>query len=143
MQRKPTYWLVVAAAIRGADGRFLMHRRPPHKRHGGLWEFPGGKVDPGETPAIALIRELREELGLNLSVQDLQPVAFAQGEAEGDVPPIVILLYTARTDETLPPSLEGGETGWFALDEIAALPMPPLDQALLVRLRASCRPPLK
>lgn len=137
MQRKPTYWLVVAAAVEGADGRFLMHRRPPHKRHGGLWEFPGGKVDPGETPAIALIRELEEELGLNLGEDDLQPVAFAQAEADDEVPQIVILLYTARTDKSLPPSLEGGETGWFALDAIAALPMPPLDRALLSRLLGS------
>ena len=141
LQNNPTFWLVVAASIKGSDGRFLMHCRPLHKRHGGLWEFPGGKVDPGEMPVIALIREIREELGLNLGEEDLQPVAFAESEADGDVPPIVILLYMARTEDPLPVSLEGGKTGWFALDDIATLPMPPLDQALLARLRAACRCP--
>lgn len=140
MQRKPTFWLVVAAAIQGPDGRFLMHRRPPHKRHGGLWEFPGGKVEPGEVPANGLIREIDEELGLSLRKQDLQPLAFAESEADGDVPGIVILLYTARVGGSdQPVSLEGGETGWFAPEDIAALPMPSLDRALLARLHMTQR----
>lgn len=70
---------VAAAVIRDARGRLLIARRPDHKRHGGLWEFPGGKVDPGETLAQATARELREELGLTVTRVAAEPV-FARGD---------------------------------------------------------------
>jgi len=133
-------WLpVVAVALRRPDGRLLMQRRPLGKHHGGLWEFPGGKVEPGETPAIALAREIEEELGLILDPAALVPAGFAQSEGahekgEGGHPPIVILLYAAQSWQGEPEAREGGEWGWFSPEEAARLPKPPLDVALLAGL---------
>lgn len=91
--------LVVAAALIAADGRILVQQRPLDKHHGGLWEFPGGKVEPGETPEAALARELAEELGIGVEAADLYPVAFSRGSA-GDRP-MVLLLYRAERWEGL------------------------------------------
>ena len=70
--------LVVAAALTDADGRVLMARRPAGKQHAGLWEFPGGKVESGETPKTALVRELREELGVGVDPDALTRVSFSE-----------------------------------------------------------------
>ena len=131
---------MVAAALHRADGRWLMHRRPPHKQHGGLWEFPGGKVETNETPGNALIRELGEELGISCKVDQLRPAAFAQtGSAEGH-PASVILLYTLGGWVDEPRALErGAEIDWFLPVEIAALERPPLDVMLTVSLFGSER----
>jgi 8-oxo-dGTP diphosphatase len=126
--------LVVAAALERADGRILMQRRPPGKAHGGLWEFPGGKVEPGETPRAALVREASEELAITLDPAALAPACFADSAANEGHPAIVILLYTARAWIGEPRAMEGGACGWFTRAEIAALAMPPLDYALLARL---------
>jgi 8-oxo-dGTP diphosphatase len=126
--------LVVAVALERADGRILMQRRPPGTAHGGLWEFPGGKVEPGETPRAALIREVNEELAITLDPAALAPACFADDATHGGHPAIVILLYTARAWIGEPQAMEGGACGWFARAEIAALAMPPLDYALLARL---------
>ena len=126
---------VVAAALRRGDGRWLLHRRPIHKHHGGLWEFPGGKVEDGETPLSALLRELGEELGIGLDAGGIRPLAFAEDcPREGDGG-IVILLYTAEAWEGEPRPLEEGSTlGWFTPGEIGALDRPPLDVALGERI---------
>lgn len=130
MERIPTWIPVVAVALGRADGRWLMHRRPPDKHHGGLWEFPGGKVEPDEVPDSALEREIREELGIVLDRGSLEPAAFARSPGGEGVPPIVILLYKTMCWAGEPRALEGGEVDWFLPAEIAWLPMPPLDVAL-------------
>jgi 8-oxo-dGTP diphosphatase len=128
-------WLaVVAAALQRADGRWLMHCRPLGKPHGGLWEFPGGKVESAEMPQEALIRELAEELGISCAGADLAPFAFAETDPAGEGQAIVILLYTVSGWQGDPAALEGGTVGWFTPEEIAHLPKPPLDAVLAARL---------
>lgn len=134
MEKNPTWLCVVALALSDAKGRWLMHRRPADKHHGGLWEFPGGKVDPGEVPVNALVREIREELGLALAPGDLTPVTFAESARVMGSCPIVILLYTAGWDGSPVAALEGGAIDWFTPTEIAGLAKPPLDVALAARL---------
>ncbi len=125
---------MVALALHDREGRWLMHRRPAHKHHGGLWEFPGGKVESGENPRQALFREIREELGLDLSGNAIVPAGFAEETAMEDRNPIVIMLYTSAWDGSQVAALEGGETGWFTPDQIAHLAKPPLDIELSERL---------
>lgn len=131
----PTWLAVVAAAIRDDCGRILMQRRPAEKMHGGLWEFPGGKVEPTEMPAFALVREIREELGIGLDECNLLPCAFAEAPGQRGIPAIVILLYSVTDWIGTPQALEGGELGWFTKGEAAGLEKPPLDHELLSRLR--------
>ncbi|WP_394731245.1 (deoxy)nucleoside triphosphate pyrophosphohydrolase [Altererythrobacter sp. GH1-8] len=125
---------MVAAALRARSGLWLMHQRPAEKHHGGLWEFPGGKVDPGETPEIALIRELDEELAIRVLAENLDFAGSARGSVNAGHPAIVIELYTCTSWRGEPDPQEGGSVGWFALDEIKDLPKPPLDEQLLERL---------
>lgn len=131
MQKNPTWIAVAALALARGDGCWLMHRRPPDKHHGGLWEFPGGKVEPGEMPDFTLEREIREELGIALDRHCLAPAAFAQIPPERGAAGIVILLYRSTWWSGEPQPLEGGEIAWFAPAEMAALAMPPLDVALV------------
>lgn len=126
---------VVAAALRGPDGLWLMQRRPHGKHHGGLWEFPGGKVEQGESPRAALVRELSEELGIVLSADDLAPAGFADGAPDEDGRAIVIFLYTATAWHGVPRAERDAEIGWFDFARAAELPKPPLDVALLQFLR--------
>ena len=134
----PTWLPVVAACLCDRDGRWLMHRRPSHKQHGGLWEFPGGKVEDGENPRFALVRELKEELGIEVAVSDIAPSLFADdvvAVSEGGMrTPIVLFLYTVRNWVGDPTPLEGGALEWFAPLEASALATPPLDRELLDQL---------
>jgi 8-oxo-dGTP diphosphatase len=129
-------WIaVVAGALDDGNGRLLMHRRPEGKHHAGLWEFPGGKVEAGEMPAAALVRELAEELGIVCDSNDLAPCGFAEtGAQRASSPALVLLLYRLARWQGEPQALEGGAVGWFTPDEIAALPKPPLDAELAARL---------
>ncbi len=141
MEKNPTWILVVALALQDELGRWLMHLRDEKKEHGGLWEFPGGKVESGETPANALIREIHEELGISLEASSLNPAGFAQSEPVHGKIPIVIMLYTVGPWNTKlsgePQSLEGGGVGWFTPEEVESLDRPPLDVVLARQLFAS------
>ncbi|QYJ08530.1 NUDIX domain-containing protein [Qipengyuania flava] len=130
MEKIPTWTCVVALALHDGEGRWLMHRRPLHKHHGGLWEFPGGKVESGEKPRDALVREAQEELGLTLKSSSLSEAGFAEETQTQGRAPIVILLYTCPWNGDPVAALEGGEVGWFTPQEVAALEKPPLDIAL-------------
>jgi 8-oxo-dGTP diphosphatase len=118
---------VVAVALLREDGRILMQRRPEGKQHGGLWEFPGGKIDPGEGAAQAALREMAEELGVGLEADALMPISFAQSE-EGRR--VLLLLYAALVWRGDPVALEGQDFEWIAPDALLDLMMPPLDVPL-------------
>lgn len=127
--------LVVAAALIDDCGRVLLQQRPPGKPMAGLWEFPGGKIEPGESPEAALARELHEELGITLSVEDLSPIAFASEPLAGRH--LLLLLYVARTWRGEPVAHHATELRWVAPAEMRGMPMPPADVPLveaLVRL---------
>lgn len=126
MEKPPTVIPVVAVALLRRDGRVLMQQRPFGKAHGGLWEFPGGKVDAGESLDSALIREIEEELGIVLDAGALTPLTFAAIAGEA----VVILLYTCREWQGEPQCLEGEAIGWFTMAELDELEMPPLDVPL-------------
>lgn len=112
-----------------------MHRRPAHKHHGGLWEFPGGKVEPEELPARALVREVEEELGIAVDPVSLQPLAFAEDAPNGTRAGTVILLYSVDRWQGDPRALdEGAAIDWFLPAQIAGLELPPLDRALWGRI---------
>ena len=129
---------MVAGALHRNDGRWLLHLRPPHKQHGGLWEFPGGKVERGETPGNALVRELFEELGIAIDSGEITPLAFAESAPHDGSLGLVVMLYTVARWEGEPEALEpGAELAWCTLAEMAALPKPPLDIALSRRLIAT------
>lgn len=125
---------VVAAALIDDRGRWLMHKRPARKHHGGHWEHPGGKVESGETSTNALVREIADELGVAIRTDNLQAAVFAQNGGGGGEFPIVILLYTSRVWSGVPQAIEGGAIGWFTLQEVAMLKKPLLDRALLAEL---------
>ena len=136
MEKIPTWICVVALALHDDRGLWLMHRRPLHKHHGGLWEFPGGKVEADERPRKALVREIQEELGLSLAPHTVQPVAFAEEDDTGSAKPIVIMLYRSVWDGSPVEAREGGEIAWFAPREIESLDKPPLDIELMRHLFA-------
>ncbi len=138
MQNISTPMLVVAAALIRADGSVLMHRRALEAVHGGLWEFPGGKVNDRETAEIALKRELLEELDIVVEVADLDPAAFASDLTESESEPraLVILLYTCTRWSGEPRCVEGAGIEWFDPGRIASLAMPPLDYPLARQLVA-------
>lgn len=132
MTRSPI--LVVAGALGVGTDRWLMHRRPYEKHHGGLWEFPGGKVEPLEMPVDSLARELSEELGIAIDTASCRPAGFAETRGEEGGPPIVILLYTIGSWEGAPSALEGGRIEWFTAEQVRALDKPPLDRDLAAQL---------
>lgn len=125
----PTMIPVVAVALIAAEQRILMQQRKLSGAFGGLWEFPGGKVEPGESPESALVREIEEELGIVLDAAALQPLTFASDPRHPPAArqPHVILLYTCRRWEGEPHCLEGEAIAWVAADALMALSMPPLD----------------
>ena len=134
LENNPTFTLVVAGALQREDGLWLMHKRPAHKQHGGLWEFPGGKVEVSEKQHEALIRELHEELGIKAVPDAHDPIAEARDVTPSGGEGIVIALYTCRYWEGEPQALEGGAIGWFSPDQIHKLDKPPLDVVLTEKL---------
>jgi len=125
--------LVAAVALVDADGRVLLAQRPPGKSMAGLWEFPGGKVDEGETPEAALVRELKEELGIDTAESCLAPIAFASHSYETFH--LLMPLYAARVWKGTPTPMEGQQLAWVKPVRMADYPMPPADIPLIPILR--------
>jgi len=125
--------LVSAVALVDADGRVLLAQRPAGKPLAGLWEFPGGKVNPGETPETALIRELAEELGIDVAASCLAPFTFASYT----YPDFHLLmpLYICRKWSGIPAAREGQRLAWVRPARLGDYPMPPADPPLVALLR--------
>jgi 8-oxo-dGTP diphosphatase len=121
--------LVVAVALVDGEGRVLVQQRPPGKPMAGLWEFPGGKVEPGEVPEAALARELAEELGIEVASEALVPIAFAsEGLGERH---LLLLLYVAREWTGAPEPRHASALQWVRPSEMRGLAMPPADVPLV------------
>lgn len=129
---KPTL-LVAAAALVDIDGRVLICRRPEGKALAGLWEFPGGKVEAGETPEACLIRELAEELGITVTKSCLAPFVFASHEYEGFH--LLMPLYLIRRWEGVIVAREHKAMAWVKPNAMGSYPMPPADAPLVAWLR--------
>ncbi len=125
--------LVSAVALIDADGRVLLAQRPPGKSLAGLWEFPGGKVEKGESPEAALIRELREELGIDTWKSCLAPLTFAS-HAYDDFH-LLMPLFACRRWEGIPVAREGQTLAWVRPEKLRDYPMPPADLPLIPILR--------
>jgi len=125
--------LVAAVALLDPDNRVLLARRPPGKPLAGLWEFPGGKVAPGETPEAALCRELQEELGIDVSDSCLAPFTFASHRYP-DFQLLMPLYLCRRWNGTVTP-LEGQELTWARPNRLGDYEMPPADKPLVAMLR--------
>ena len=138
MAKIPTAVCVVAIALIDGQGRVLLQKRRAGGRHGGLWEFPGGKVEHGESPESALIREIAEELAIVVVPADL----FEEGEAaeipapDSDEPALVLKLYRCARFRGEPRCLDAQAIGWFTPEEAAKLAVPPLDRPFIERLSA-------
>ena len=124
--------LVAACALIDADGRVLLTRRPPGKPMAGLWEFPGGKVEPGERPEDTLIRELREELGIEVREACLSPITFASHSYEDFQ--LLMPLWVCRVWEGIVTPHEGQECAWVRPERLRDYPMPPADVPLIPSL---------
>ncbi len=121
--------LVAACALVDADGRVLIAERPQGKSLAGLWEFPGGKVEPGETPEETLIRELEEEIGIRTKVACLAPLTFASFTYETFH--LLMPLYVCRRYEGIPVPREGQRIKWVRPQALRDYPMPPADEPLI------------
>ncbi len=125
--------LVAAVALIDQDGRVLLAPRPEGKSLAGLWEFPGGKVEPGESPETALIRELHEELGIETWSSCLAPLTFAS-HAYPDFH-LLMPLFACRRWQGIPHPREGQKLSWARANELGNYPMPPADIPLIPVLR--------
>ena len=125
--------LVAAIALIDVDGRIVLSQRPEGKSMAGLWEFPGGKVEDNETPEVALIRELKEELGLDISESCLAPLTFASHPYDDFH--LLMPLYLCRVWKGNPNAKEGQALKWVRLENFGDHPMPPADVPLVAILR--------
>ncbi len=121
--------LVVAVALVDADNRILLAQRPAGKQLAGFWEFPGGKVEPGERPEETLIRELREELGIEVREPCLAPLTFASHAYESFH--LLMPLYVCRRWEGFVQAREGQALKWVRARDLRLYPMPPADEPLI------------
>ena len=126
--------LVAACVLLDGDGRILIAKRPPGRSLAGLWEFPGGKVEPGESPEHALVRELAEELGIEIAAADLAPLTFAS-HAYPDFHLLMPLFLCRRWRGEVRPH-EGQELLWVKPAELVSYAMPPADEPLKAVLSA-------
>jgi len=125
--------LVAACALIDPDGRVLVAQRPAGKQMGGLWEFPGGKMEPGERPEETLIRELSEELGITVKEACLAPFSFAS-HSYADFH-LLMPLYICRRWEGTPQALEHSALKWVRPNDLSNYQMPPADMPLVPMLR--------
>lgn len=125
--------LVVAAALIDTDGRVLIAQRPEGKALAGLWEFPGGKIEPGERPEQALIRELHEELGIDVNAACLAPFVFTSHAYESFH--LLMPLYLLRRWSGTVQRREHAALKWVKPDQLRDYPMPPADEPLVAWLR--------
>ncbi len=125
--------LVTAVALIDADGRILLAQRPEGKSLAGLWEFPGGKVEAGETPEAALIRELREELGIETKESCLAPLTFASHSYDDFH--LLMPLFVCRRWQGIATPREGQTLAWVRAQDLRNYPMPPADIPLIPILR--------
>ena len=130
---RPTV-LVAAVALIDAKGKILLAQRPEGKSMAGLWEFPGGKVEEGEAPELALVRELKEELGIDVEPEALRGLTIVSHAYEDFH--LLMSLYLCREWRGAPQGREGQECLWVAPEEMRALPMPPADAPLIDELAA-------
>ena len=128
---------VVAVALVRGDGRVFLQQRAPGRAMAGLWEFPGGKVEPGERPEDALVRELEEELGIRVDASELSPAVFASADNAGRH--MLLLLYLCRAWRGEPEALDAAALRWELPRDMHALPMPPADEPLVAMLEALLR----
>jgi 8-oxo-dGTP diphosphatase len=124
--------LVSAVALFDADGRVLLTQRPEGKPMAGMWEFPGGKVEPGETPEACLVREIREELGVEICENCAAPLTFVSHAYEHFH--LVMMLYVCRKWQGIPQPMEGQQLAWKYPRDMRDLPMPPADVPLVAAL---------
>ncbi len=132
MEKNPTMLFVVAAALTNQDGEILLQKRPEGRQMAGLWEFPGGKVDAGESPESALVRELKEELGIDVDRKNLVPFTFASEPLEERN--LLLLLYRCHHWCGEPEALDATEIQWLRPSEMHDLQMPPADIPLVSAL---------
>nr|WP_194245647.1 (deoxy)nucleoside triphosphate pyrophosphohydrolase [Donghicola mangrovi] len=125
--------MVSAVALIDPDGRVLLAQRPEGKSQAGLWEFPGGKVEPGESPEDALVRELHEELGIQTWNSCLAPLTFASHAYEDFH--LLMPLFACRKWEGIPSPREGQTLAWALAKDLRDYPMPPADIPLIPILR--------
>jgi 8-oxo-dGTP diphosphatase len=125
---------IVCVALVDGDGKILLQQRPPGKPMAGLWEFPGGKIAAGETPEQALARELDEELGLAVALDDLAPAGFASHRYDSFH--ILLLLYRCRRGRGEPQAREGQVIAWAAPADMGGYAMPAADAPLVAQLIA-------
>src|SRR6056300_1847912 len=125
--------LVAAVALIDADGRVLLAQRPAGKSMAGLWEFPGGKIEPGETPEAALVRELHEELGIETWSSCLAPLTFASHSYDDFH--LLMPLFACRKWDGIPTPREGQVLKWVRAADLAIYPMPAADIPLIPILR--------
>jgi 8-oxo-dGTP diphosphatase len=121
--------LVVAVALIDRDGRVLLAERPMGKSMAGLWEFPGGKLQPNETPEAALLREMQEELGIGTTLSCLSPLSFASHSYEDFH--LLMPLYLCRNWHGIPAAREGQRLSWVRGRDLSRYPMPPADLPLI------------
>ena len=121
--------LVAACALIDTDGRILLAQRPEGKSLAGLWEFPGGKVEQGETPEDCLVRELEEELGITTKVACLAPLTFASHTYDDFH--LLMPLYVCRRYQGIPSGREGQAIKWVRAKDLRDYPMPPADEPLI------------
>jgi 8-oxo-dGTP diphosphatase len=128
---------VVAVALTDAQGRVLIAQRPSDKEHAGLWEFPGGKIEPEESPEAALARELREELGITVAPRDLEPLTFSS--AGRGARHLLLLLYRCSLWQGEPRALDAADIRWVEPGALADYDMPPADRPFISILAAERR----
>jgi 8-oxo-dGTP diphosphatase len=133
--------LVVAGGLYDAGRGWLVQQRPKGGSHAGLWEFPGGKVDRDETPIAALMRELREELGIEADSQACSAITFSWGATGGE--PITLLFFRVGRWTGEPKPLHADAIRWVTVDEMWGLPMPALDLPLVEAIARGLPSPLR